>query len=106
MPCTTGTPPFDSKEVQSSPLTVAGDHVRLLADTRFTRKLTAVHNHSRWDYRALTLDALGIALHADERHRAAARAQIAHRVVVRVFQLTRVQRRAGALQVGRCCINT
>ncbi len=36
--------PFDSKEVQGSQLTVAGDRVRLLADTRFTRKPTAVHS--------------------------------------------------------------
>ena len=38
--------PFDSKEIQSSQLTVADDRVRLLADTRFTRKLTAVHTRA------------------------------------------------------------
>ncbi|MDP2073406.1 MAG: hypothetical protein Q8K25_04160, partial [Hydrogenophaga sp.] len=38
-----GHPRFDSKEDQSSPPTAAGDYVRLDADTRFTRKPTAVH---------------------------------------------------------------
>jgi hypothetical protein len=38
------TPPLELKEVQSSPVAAAGDHVQRLADTRFTRKPTAVHN--------------------------------------------------------------
>ena len=39
-----GHPPFNSKEVQGIQLTAADDRVRLLADTRFTRKLTAANS--------------------------------------------------------------
>ena len=51
MPFTTSTPLFDSKEVERSPLTAVGDRARLLADTRFTRKLTAVHKKFRMSQR-------------------------------------------------------
>ncbi|MDP3475835.1 MAG: anaerobic ribonucleoside-triphosphate reductase, partial [Hydrogenophaga sp.] len=43
-----GHPPFNSKEVQGIQLTAADDRVRLLADTRFTRKLTAANMQRKY----------------------------------------------------------